>query len=366
MIAASFETSITEADARRFAELSGDWNPLHTDPEYAATTAYRRPILHGAFSAGLFSRMAGMHIPGKDCLLHGMRLRFVAAILPPAKLKVTGRLVRESGDAGQVEVTIDDVETGQRYVDGGYEFGRHQTQSAPSNPPLTTGHSSSTSIHPILVTGASGGLGSAVLRLLGQRGLAISRTGAGGFATADFDDLAATLGDMKIGGIVHCGWPFPDNQRLTSLAGTTSAAIKHQVAEPLEQMLKLAQLLHTNGVKSAPLLLVGSTFSIPGRHAYRMPLYSLAKSLIPLLVNILALELGANMQRCFGVVFDVIDGSGMNGRMSEAVRLTHADRAPSGTLISPDEAAIQIEWLMSNSSMFVSGATIALSGGALP
>src|SRR5439155_363366 len=67
---ASFEVVIGQEHVRTFAELSGDWNPLHTDAAYAATTQYGRPILHGAFSAGLVSRMAGMHIPGTDCLLH--------------------------------------------------------------------------------------------------------------------------------------------------------------------------------------------------------------------------------------------------------------------------------------------------------
>jgi NAD(P)-dependent dehydrogenase (short-subunit alcohol dehydrogenase family) len=263
-------------------------------------------------------------------------------------------------------VTIDDVETGQRYVDGGYEFGRHQIRSAPSGVPLASKFSSNTSVLPILVTGASGGLGSAVLRLLGQRGLGVSRSGAGGLAVTDFDDLPALLGATQIGGIVHCGWPYPDNQRLTSLGGSTSTAIRHHVAAPLEQMLKLAQLLQSHGVKTAPLLFVGSTSSAPGRHAFRTPLYSLTKSLIPLLVDILAVELGVKMQRCFAIVFDVIDGPGMNARMNDAVRLAHTDRAPSGCLINPDEAAAQIEWLLSNSSMFVSGATIALAGGALP
>ena len=73
-----------------FAEISGDWNPLHTDASYASRTSFGRPILHGAYSAGLLSRLAGMYIPGEDCVLHGMHLRFVAPIRPPARLRVYG------------------------------------------------------------------------------------------------------------------------------------------------------------------------------------------------------------------------------------------------------------------------------------
>ena len=79
---AQFSVDVAAEAARLFAELSGDWNPLHTDADYAATTHYGQPILHGAFSAGLVSRLAGMELPGRECLLLNMRLRFVAPIFP--------------------------------------------------------------------------------------------------------------------------------------------------------------------------------------------------------------------------------------------------------------------------------------------
>jgi acyl-CoA dehydrogenase len=52
--------TVTEADIVAFAGLSGDYNPLHTDAEFAATTAFGRPIAHGllvaAIASGLFTR----------------------------------------------------------------------------------------------------------------------------------------------------------------------------------------------------------------------------------------------------------------------------------------------------------------------
>jgi 3-hydroxybutyryl-CoA dehydratase len=46
--------TITESDVVHFAGLSGDFNPIHMDHEFAKTTAFRRPIAHGllVFSAG--------------------------------------------------------------------------------------------------------------------------------------------------------------------------------------------------------------------------------------------------------------------------------------------------------------------------
>lgn len=358
-----FEVDVTEDSARRFAELSGDWNPLHTDANYARETKYRRPILHGAFSAGLFSRMAGMHIPGRECLLHGIKLKFVAPIVLPGRLRVHGKLVRQSDSGGVVEVCVTDAASGTRYVDGSYEFGLHAQLPVIEQKPVSAVGTET----PILVTGASGGLGGALLSRLGDKALGISRSHQDGFLAApDLAALPDLLEGRRIAGIVHCGWPTPDNQRLIDLGEQTQSAITHHVAGPLYDCLKLAQTLSAHGLPGAPLVLVGSSFSSPGRHGWRMPLYSLGKTLVPTLVEILALELGVRGKRCVGVVFDVIEGGGMNSDMREAVRLGHADRSPFGVLASTDEAAAQIEWVLGNSSHLASGAVMTLSGGALP
>jgi NAD(P)-dependent dehydrogenase (short-subunit alcohol dehydrogenase family) len=127
----------------------------------------------------------------------------------------------------------------------------------------------------------------------------------------------------------------------------------------------LADLLVTRGETNAPLVLIGSTFADAGRHNYRMPLYSLAKTLVPSLVHILAVELGTRGQRCVGLEFDVLDG-GMNEGIKPGVRMSHADRSPFGTLGTLNEAASQVEWVLANVSTLMSGAVIRLSGGSLP
>lgn len=365
---ATFHVDVTQVDADAFARLSGDFNPLHVDAGHAARTAYERPVLHGAFSAGLISRLAGMHLPGRDCLLHGMRLRFLAPIKPPAGLVVSGHLAGESGGVGRVEALVADARTGSKYVEASYEFSRHAASaSAAPKPPAArrpskrgTGKKA-----PVLVTGATGGLGSALLTRLAGRGLGVSRRPKPGLVVVErIEDLAATLGDQPVGDIVHCAWPTPDNESLLELGHPTDA-VEHHVAQPLRDMLALSRLLSERGGPDAMLLLVGSTFAEPGRHAYRMPLYTVAKSMIPTLARVLALELAAGGRRAAAVVFDVVDG-GMNKAFSPAIRQAHADRTLTGRLPSPDEAAAQIVWMLENRHHLLSGATVMLSGGALP
>lgn len=353
---AHFETSVTVDDCRRFAELSGDWNPLHTDFVHAAASMVGRQVLHGAFSAGLISRLAGMYLPGKDCLLHGMRLRFVAPILPPARLRVVGELASGSAAAGRVDVTISDAVSGMVFVSASYEFGLHRMSiSAPEAQPNIKGGANEPVV---LVTGTSGGLGSAVLKRLGGRGRAVARDERGELLIQGAADTG------PVSAVVHCGWPQPDNRRLLDLDDAT-AAIQHHVGNPLRDIQVLAKALVRCGIDHAPLVLIGSTFAKPGRHYFRMPLYSIAKATIPTVVEVLSLELAGSARRCFGVVFDVLDG-GMNKTASEAAKLAHADRSPWGELATPNEAADQVIWLLQNQSKLLSGAVLTLSAGAVP
>jgi acyl dehydratase/NAD(P)-dependent dehydrogenase (short-subunit alcohol dehydrogenase family) len=362
---ASFRVEVSQADADAFAKLSGDWNPLHTDAEHARRTIYGRRVLHGAFSASLISRLAGMQLPGPDCLLHSMHLRFIAPIPLPASLLVSGRVTAESSGTGRVEATVSDTVAGTAYVDAAYEFSLHRLVEAPDDDPALPARALGDAQAPIVVTGATGGLGRALLRSLGDAALGVSRTPQPGMLGApDLEQLQDALRGRRIQGIVHCAWPAPDNERLVDLAHV-GRAVDYNLAAPVGQIITLAQLLAEHGTKDAMLVLVGSTAANPGRHNYRMPLYSLAKTLIPELTRILALELASAGMRCAAVVYDVIEG-GMNKHLSPSARLAHVDRSPSGRLASTEEAALQIVWLLENRSFLVSGATITLTGGALP
>lgn len=47
--------TVTEADLTLFNMISGDWNPIHADAEFAAGTRFGQRIVHGAFGVALLS-----------------------------------------------------------------------------------------------------------------------------------------------------------------------------------------------------------------------------------------------------------------------------------------------------------------------
>ena len=65
---ASFAKTVTAADILAFAEITGDWNPVHLDTEYAAKTVFREPIAHGMLTAGYISAVFGSQMPGPGAI----------------------------------------------------------------------------------------------------------------------------------------------------------------------------------------------------------------------------------------------------------------------------------------------------------
>ena len=59
----NFQVTITESMLNDFAKLSGDFSPLHMDQEYAASTSFKKRVVHGMFLASIFYKLVGVHLP---------------------------------------------------------------------------------------------------------------------------------------------------------------------------------------------------------------------------------------------------------------------------------------------------------------
>ncbi|HEY0659389.1 MAG TPA: MaoC family dehydratase, partial [Pyrinomonadaceae bacterium] len=77
-----FSTSkqITDAVVRAFAELSGDYNPIHLDEEFAAKTRFKRRIAHGMISGALISAVLGYEFKERRVVYLSQTMRFVAPV----------------------------------------------------------------------------------------------------------------------------------------------------------------------------------------------------------------------------------------------------------------------------------------------
>ncbi len=72
--------TITDADIVRFAEVSGDRNPVHLDEDYAARSLFGQRVAHGFLTGSMISAMIGMELPGPGSIYLGQTLKFLAPV----------------------------------------------------------------------------------------------------------------------------------------------------------------------------------------------------------------------------------------------------------------------------------------------
>ncbi|MCS6823127.1 MAG: MaoC family dehydratase [Cytophagaceae bacterium] len=112
--------SFTQEQVIRFAELTGDKNPIHLDPEYAATTPFKKNIIHGAFSASIFSKILGMKFPGKGTIYLKQEISFKRPMYVDCEYEaiLTILELNPENHTALIETIINDAATQKRTVEG--------------------------------------------------------------------------------------------------------------------------------------------------------------------------------------------------------------------------------------------------------
>ena len=77
---AAMARTVSAADIVAYAALSGDYNPIHLDAEYASKTPFKARIAHGILSAGYISAVFGMQLPGPGSVYISQTLNFKAPV----------------------------------------------------------------------------------------------------------------------------------------------------------------------------------------------------------------------------------------------------------------------------------------------
>ena len=75
---ASFSKTITETDVYLYAGISGDFNPVHVNEEFAKSTPFKTRIAHGGLPQSLIAPVLGMKLPGLGTIAVEITCRFKA------------------------------------------------------------------------------------------------------------------------------------------------------------------------------------------------------------------------------------------------------------------------------------------------
>lgn len=84
----SFERFISADDVKQFAEIVGDSNPIHLDERYAERSFFKKRIVHGAFLAGLISKVLGMDFPGEGTVYISQNSSFKRPVFVDSTVRV--------------------------------------------------------------------------------------------------------------------------------------------------------------------------------------------------------------------------------------------------------------------------------------
>lgn len=83
-----FEKHISANDVKQFARIVGDLNPIHLDEEFAEKSFFKKRIVHGAFLAGLISKILGMDFPGQGTVYISQNSIFKRPVYVDTTVKV--------------------------------------------------------------------------------------------------------------------------------------------------------------------------------------------------------------------------------------------------------------------------------------
>jgi len=99
---ASFSKTITESDIVTYAGLTGDFNPVHINAEFAKESMFKERIAHGMLVSGFISAVLGTQLPGPNTIYLGQELAFKA----PVKI----------GDTVTAEATVTEKRDDKRII----------------------------------------------------------------------------------------------------------------------------------------------------------------------------------------------------------------------------------------------------------
>ena len=372
---------ITEDDIRRFVEMTGDNNPLHVDPVYARTTAFKEIVVHGMLGASFISTVIGTKLPGPGALWVSQAMEFKLPVRLGDTLTVTCTVLRKHARDRLLELETHIAnQHGQTVLTG---HGKVKVLE----PQTTKVIDAPVKLKVAIVTGGGGGIGRAICQRLVNDGFSVvvnyhsgreraealvhSLNAATGKAIAVQADVSTEDGANRL-----------YQAALRNFGGVSvlvNAASPRIVAKSIDELAWDDVLQHLDVQLKSALLMVkvckagmaaagrGRIISITSQALDGTPVagwaaYAIAKGGLATLSRYLAAELGPAGITVNCVSPGMTDTSFISG-VSEKQQLMVARQTPMRRLGAPDDVASAVAFLASDDASHVSGQSLRVNGG---
>ncbi len=372
---------ILAEDVDAFARLSGDYNPLHMDAEFARRTSFQRRVAHGMIIGSYVSTLVGMHLPGPGALWAQQNFRWRSPVFIGDEISITLKVTHKSEGTRTLNIEVSAVnQNGQTVLEGEGTVMVLEEKKQIRDLPLSE--------RVALVTGGSRGIGAAIARGLAAAGCRVvinfikNETAAnevqraiesgGGQAIAIQADVtdADAVKRMVDGAASHFGKP------VDVLINNASGAIQ---ARPFAETSWAEMQMHFdtqvrgafNCVQAAlPAMLAaqsGRIINIGSIYAWNTPPanlagYVTAKAALQAFTRALAVELGPKGIRV-NLVSPGMTETDLIADVPERLRKVQAMQTPLRRLATPEDVARTVAFLCSDAADFITGADIPVCGG---
>lgn len=111
--------TLTADHVRIYSELTGDRNPLHFDPEFAAATRFKRLMVQGGLTTGLLHALVAMDLPGPGSVFLRQDWRFTSPVYIGDTITAEARVVsiHETKPVTQLSIRVT-RQTGETVLEG--------------------------------------------------------------------------------------------------------------------------------------------------------------------------------------------------------------------------------------------------------
>jgi len=379
--------TITQEDVNAFAALTGDYNPVHMDPQFAKRTLFGKPVVHGMLTASFISTMIGLFIPGPGALWTSQTIEFLNPTYIGDVIKVMAKVRAKSAATRMISLEIsifnqDDT----KLVAGDSTVRLLELAHTKDNVSMNT-HAKALKPLVILVTGGSRGIGAATATLLASKGhsVIINYLQAESEARAvvrrimDFDGRAfAVKGDVSsehdvqnifkagrekfgpIQGVVHCAAPNPIPQAFDNLDWQT---FQRQIETQIHGAFNCAKnaLPHMTESGDGAFVFLSSVFA-DGIPPTQQTAYVTAKAGLAAMARSLAVEYGPKGIRV-NVVSPGMTQTEMLANIPDKVKMLAKMNTPLRRLAEPEDIAATIDFLISAAARHITGENIRVCGG---
>ena len=382
--------NITEADVRKFVEMTGDDNPLHVDRAYAETTSFKDIVVHGMLGASFISTVIGTKLPGTGALWVSQNMEFLLPVRLGDTLTISATVLKKHERERLLELDTRILNQNRQLILTGVGKVKVLLAAEPEEKPAADARP-----RVVIVTGGAGGIGKAICQRLAADGFNVvvnyrGQADRAGQIVTEINATAANETGNRKGRALAVQADISTEagaqalyQAAVKAFGVVSVLVNNasprinpkplgstawdDVQQQMDVQVKGAFLMTSAVVPEMSARKWGRIVNITSQVLDGPPSvtwtgYAMAKGALQVFSNYMAAELGPQ-----GITVNCVSPgmceTTLIGDIPEKAQLMIARQTPLRRLAKPSDVAAAVAYLVSDDADFVTGDTLAVNGG---